>query len=135
MPNDDERSYQEQVMIFERLVDRIGALLDRFGRHDSLSSPGDYSIYGDYNGYPQVKISIGNLSLLDPLIVKGLQTIVKEFSGWEAVIAVSVAGHYDDWPDMGLYIRAHEIVDGLQRQYFPKEFQGIEYQGSRRGGG
>jgi hypothetical protein len=29
-------------------------------------------------------------------------------------------------------VRPHEIIDGLQRQYFPKEFQGIEYEGSRR---
>ena len=95
--------------------------------------PGDYSIYGDYGGYPQVKISIGNLVLLEPHIVKRLQAIVKDFPGWEIVIAVAVPGHYDDWTDMGLYIRANEIVDGLQRQYFPKEFQGLEYEGSTRG--
>ena len=133
MTNDNERAYAEQVAIFERLSDRVSALLDRFGRHDSLLGPGDYSIYGDYSDYPQVKISIGNLVLLEPHIVKRLQAIVKDFPGWEIVIAVAVPGHYDDWPDMGLYIRANEIVDGLQRQYFPKEFQGLEYEGSRRG--
>jgi hypothetical protein len=28
-------------------------------------------------------------------------------------------------------ICSHEIIDGLQRQYFPKEFQNIEYVGAR----
>jgi hypothetical protein len=35
---------------------------------------------------------------------------------------------------MGLTVRAHEIIDNLKRQYFPKEFQVIEYEGSRRDG-
>jgi hypothetical protein len=34
---------------------------------------------------------------------------------------------------MGLYIRPNEIIDGLQRQFFPKEFQDIEYRRARRG--
>jgi hypothetical protein len=34
---------------------------------------------------------------------------------------------------MGLTIRDHEIIDGLQRQYFPREFQSIRYRGSRPG--
>jgi len=34
---------------------------------------------------------------------------------------------------MGLYIRPHEIIDALQRQYLPAEFQTVEYEGARRG--
>ena len=34
---------------------------------------------------------------------------------------------------MGIFIRADEIVDGLQRQYFPKEFQDLAFEGARRG--
>jgi hypothetical protein len=34
---------------------------------------------------------------------------------------------------MGISIRANEIVDDLQREYFPREFQGLAYAGSRRG--
>jgi hypothetical protein len=59
--------------------------------------------------------------------------IRRGFPGWELVVAVAVPGHYDDWPDMGLYVRLHEIIDGLQRKYFPKEFQNFEYEGSRTG--
>jgi len=32
---------------------------------------------------------------------------------------------------MGLVISEDEITDGLQRQYFPKKYQSIEYEGSR----
>jgi hypothetical protein len=133
MTSDEDHLHQSRLKAFELLVAEIDKLLERFGRHDSLSRFGDYSIYGDYWGYPQVKVSVHELSLLQPRIVTMLQHLVSDFPGWEIIIAVAVRGHYDDWPDMGLHIRQHEIVDGLQRQYFPEEFQGIEYSGSRRG--
>ena len=123
----------EQSRIFERLSGQISKVLERFGQHDSLIRAGDYSVYGDYAGYPQVKVSIASLELLQPHIVEQLQKIVSGFTGWEIVVAVAVRDHYDDWPEMGLIIRGNEIIDGLQRQYLPKEFQNIEYEGSRRG--
>jgi hypothetical protein len=108
-------------------------LLEQYGRPDSLSGLGDYSAHADFRQSPQVKVSISNLELLRPLIVYQLQEIVKDFPGWEIVAAVALEEHLEDWPNMGLYIRPHEIIDGLQRQYFPKEFQDIEYVGGRRG--
>ncbi len=123
----------EQVAVFEGLRNRVKDLLQRFGVPDSLTRDGDYAVHGDYNGHPQVVVFVGNLELLRPTIVDHLQQIVREFPGWQIVITVAVRGHYDDWPNMGLYIRQHEIIDGLQRQYFPKEFQSIEYKGARRG--
>jgi hypothetical protein len=71
--------------------------------------------------------------MLAPNIVDQLHDVIKEFPGWQIVITVAVRGHYDDRPRMGLYIRPHEIIDGLQRQFFPKEFQGLKYPGGRRG--
>jgi hypothetical protein len=129
---DEDRRYQKQLSIFERFYVRIDNLLEQYGRPDSLSGGmGDYSVYGDYWGYPQVKVSVGNLELLRPPIVYQLQGIVRDFPGWEIVYAVALEDHLQDWPNMGLYIRGNEIVDTLQRQYFPKEFQNIEYPGSR----
>ena len=133
MTSDEDRLYEEQAEIFDRLYGRIDALLERLGRPDTLLGLGDYSIYGDYWGYPQVKVSIGSLELLRPEVVRQMQSIVKDFPGWEIIVAVAVDGHFDDWPDMGLTIRAHEIIDGLQRQYFPREFQDIQYEGSKPG--
>lgn len=122
-----------QAKTFERLASQVAELLEQFGKHDSLLEMGDYSIYGDYWGYPQVKVTIENLELLRPGIVKHLQRIIARYPGWEIVVAVAVPGHIGDWPKMGLYIRPHEIIDGLQRQYFPAEYRTIEYEGSRRG--
>lgn len=129
--NPDSR-YEHQVRIFERLVDRINGVFRQYGKHDSLE-PGEYSIYEDYWGFPQVKVSINDLKLLQPEIVEKLQQIVKAYPDWEIVVAVAIRSHADGWPEMGLYIRPHEIIDGLQRQYFPKEFQDIAYDGARRG--
>jgi hypothetical protein len=38
-----------------------------------------------------------------------------------------------NWPEMGLIVRSHEIVDGLRRDLFPPEYQNIHYEGSRPG--
>lgn len=129
---DEAHTYEQQLEIFERLVGQIYSALDVFGKHDSLE-PGDYSIYEDYWGYPQVKVSVDDLKMLAPAIVAKLQQIVKVYPGWEIVVAVVPTKYGGGWPEMGLYIRPHEIIDGLQRQYFPKEFQNLEYKGARRG--
>lgn len=135
MAIDEDRLHQERLEQFERLYRRLEKLMKQYGQPDFLPDrpEGEYCIIYDYWGYPQVKIGIHDLALLRPQVVKRLQETVANFPGWEIVYTVAVRGHYYDWPNMGLYIRAHEIFDTLQRQYFPKEFQGIEYKGSRRG--
>ena len=130
---DEDQLYQQQLEIFEQVYKKVVELLRRFGKHDSLLRLGDYSIYDGYWGHPQVKVSVANLALLHPRVVKSMQQILTDFPDWEFVVAVTVRGPGETWPDMGLIVRAHEIVDGLQRQYFPKEFQSFEYEGSRRG--
>jgi hypothetical protein len=134
-PNEQGRRNREQVDVFERLRDRTYELLERFGRPDYLPAQphGDYSVHGDYAGYPEVVVFIGNLEMLRPPVVTALQELIKEFPGWQITMTVAVRGHYDKWPNMGLYIRPHEVIDGLQRQFFPKEFQSLEYKGARRG--
>jgi hypothetical protein len=126
-------SEDEQVEKFERLCRRVGTVLNGFGRPDTLERSGDHSVYDSYWGFPQVKVTLANLALLEPRVVHRLQSVLKAFPGWEIVVAVAVEGHYDDWPDMGLIIRAHEIIDGLQRQYFPPAYRGLIYEGSRPG--
>ncbi len=125
----EQQLYDQQSQILDRLSKRADAVLRQHGKAEH----GDYLTFEDYWGYPQIKISISNLRLLEPAIISRLQETLDEFPGWEVVIAVAVPGHYDDWPDMGLIIRKHEIIDGLRREYFPKEFQNLQYQGGRRG--
>jgi len=128
-------SVQEQVSTFERLRDRTWDLLKHFGKvHYLPAQPhGDYSVHGDYAGYPEVVVFVGNLEMLRPPVITALQGLIKDFPGWQITVTVAVRGHYDDWPNMGLYVRPNEIIDGLQRQYFPKELQSIEYEGARHG--
>ncbi|MEJ0078198.1 MAG: hypothetical protein WDO17_22710 [Alphaproteobacteria bacterium] len=133
MTTDEDRLHEERLRTFDRLEKVIEQFMSQFGRPDFEGGRlGDFDVIGDYWGYPQVKVGIHDLALLRPDIVKGLQRIIADFPEWEIVYTVAVRGHYGDWPDMGLYIRAQEIIDTLQRQYFPKEFQTIRYEGSRR---
>lgn len=132
MTPEEERRYDEQFELFEQLRERVDDLLEQYGAPDTLNGLGDYSAHADFRQSPQVKVSVGNLELLRPSIVYQLQGIVRDFPGWEIVFAVAVDGHFDDWPNMGLYIRGNEIVDTLQRQYFPTKYQNFRYDGSRQ---
>jgi hypothetical protein len=87
----------------------------------------------DNIGTLQHKIYVNNLKLLRAQIIESLQRLLSDFPNWEIMVAISVPGIGDSWPDMGLTIRAHEIVDGLQRQYFPTEFRSLAYQGAKHG--
>ncbi len=133
MAADENQLHARRLEQFEHLYNSVDHLMAEYGRPDSLSRQGDYSVLGDYWGYPQVKLSIHELALLHPQIVKRLQSLLADFPDWEFVVTVAVRGHYDDWPDMGLYVRRHEIIDTLQREYFPEAFQSFLYEGSRRG--
>ena len=126
---------KEQLKTFELLRDRTDELLERFGEADFQphKSHGDFFVQGDFTGYQQVVAFVHTAKMLRPPVVEALHQLIREFPGWEIEVTVAVRGHYDDWPRMGLYIRPHEIIDGLQRQYFPKEFQNIKYLGARRG--
>jgi hypothetical protein len=125
--------YREQKEIFETLCPRVEKLLERFGRLDYLPSQpdGHYSVHGDYSGHPQIVVFVGDLKMLRPTVIYELQRLIKECPDWQVEVTVAIRGR--DWPNMGLYIRPHEIIDGLQRQYFPKEFRNITYEGARRG--
>jgi hypothetical protein len=123
----------EKIATFEALRERVESLLQPFGIPDSLTRDGDYTVEADYLGTSEIVVFIGNLAMLAPNIVDKLHEVIKEFAGWQIVMTVAVRGRYDDWPNMGLYIRPHEIIDGLQRQFFPKEFRNLEYPGARPG--
>jgi hypothetical protein len=129
-----DRRQNEQFDVFERLCPRVDKLLERFGRPDFLPGQpyGDYHVHDDYSEYPQVVVFVENLKLMDVPVVDALQQLVKEFPGWQIDLMVTLRGH-EDWPNMGISIRADEIVDDLQRQYFPPEYQNLAYEHARRG--
>ncbi len=128
--NDDE--------VYERdwnvLYIKIKTTLNLFGRENSLDSKGDFWIIDEPYGFEQHNVYIHNFALLKSNVVSALQRILPEFPGWEIFLTLYIrAPEARSWPNMGLIIREHEIIDGLQRQYFPLEYQSIQYEGSRVG--
>jgi hypothetical protein len=125
---EDVQQNKNWSLIYDELV----PLMARFGVDDAFGE-GDYWILDDNWGPKQHKICVFNLDILRPEVVYALQNIIRNFSDWSVVVAVDVPGKEEVWPPMGLIIREHEIIDGLQRQYFPPEYQSIQYEGSRVG--
>ncbi len=124
----------EQERIWDDLYQKILDALSRFGTEDHFGNA-DYLLVDDNYGLPQHKIEIHKLRMLDPNLVKILRSLLHELSDWSIVISVDIPGTDDTWPPMGLIIRKHEIIDGLQRKYLPAEFRTIEFEGSRPGTG
>jgi hypothetical protein len=125
-------TYTEQERVWGILYARLEKILRQFGESDYLGHA-DYWLLDDNWGPKQHKLYITNLSILAPEIVKRLQAALAEFPDWEIVAAVALDGPGKSWPEMGLTIRANEIVDDLQRQFFPKELQGIKYKRRKLG--
>jgi hypothetical protein len=121
----------EQCREWTLLYDAIREILQRFGEEDDGGDWKDYLLVDDNLGLRQHKIETSNLEMVRPVVVKLLRQLLIGYPNWEIVIAVANRGKEKIWPAMGLVIRDDEIIDGLQRQYFPQEFQSIEYEGSR----
>ena len=129
MPTEEDDD-DEQIRVWEMLYVRIKDTLDEFGREDWLGRA-DYWIVSDNWGTRQHKLYINNLDLLAPAVVKLLQNMLEDFPDWEIVVALYLKEKGYSWPNMGLTVRAHEIIDELQRQYFPSQYQSIRYEGTR----
>lgn len=112
------------------LHDRITETLDPFGTKDPFGK-GDYWLLDENWGWEQQQLEIQNLSLLHPSIVKALQALLAACPHWDISVSVAVPGIGDDWPGMGLLIYQDEIIDELQRGYFPPAFRNFFYEGAR----
>jgi hypothetical protein len=128
---DDET---EQERAWGTLYDRIVDVMRRFGTED-YRGRADYLIVDDNYGHFRHKIEIQRLRMMRPDLVQMLQQLLHEFPKWEIVLAIDVPGTEGRWPPMGVTIRAHEVIDGLQREYLPKEFAAIKFANSRPGTG
>lgn len=125
---DEAQQEQDWAELYKRIV----TVLERFGVENAFGQ-GDYWVLDDNWGPPQQKVCIFNLKMLEPEIVYAMQRLLPEFPGWSIVVAVDVPGTEKKWPAMGLIVRPDEIIDGLQRRYFPLGFQSLRYAGSRPG--
>jgi hypothetical protein len=127
---DDSNLGQEAA--WDLLYGRVRTELLRFGSED-YQAAADCWVDDDNIGTRQQKVYVRNLNLLRPEVVAALQRLLSGFPGWEIMMAVSAGVRGKDWPAMGLTIRAHEIIDGLRRSYFPPELQQVRYEGSKPG--
>jgi hypothetical protein len=125
---------EKQVSIWDRLYEQVTVLLARHGMEDSVGK-GDYWVVDDNYGWRRSQVEIHNLNMLRPEIVNALRSLLTDLPDWEITVTVDIPGKENTWLVMGLTIRKLEIIDGLQRQYFPKEFQGWQYAGSKPGMG
>lgn len=114
------------------LYERIRFVLQQFGE-ENPHGHGDYWVLDDNWGIHQHKVEIHKLQMLQPVIIKTLQNVLIEYPDWDIMIGMDIPGKGELWPAMGLIIRDNEIIDGLKRQYLPREFQGLVYEGSRPG--
>jgi hypothetical protein len=124
----------EQQHVWDVLYARLQETLSHFGEED-YTGDADYWIISDNWGSCQHLVYIFNLEMLSPSIVARMQDSLEDHPDWEVVVDVSPKRYGQLWPTMGLILRAHEIVDTLQRQYFPPEFRTFKYEGSRASDG
>ena len=118
-------TYTKQERAWGVLYDHLQKVMRPLGRESVID--GDYWLLDDNWGVAQHKLHVNNLKLLDPKIVKQLQACLQGYPDWEVVVAVGPLDPGESWPEMGLIIRLHQIVDDLQRRYLPPEFQSIKY--------
>jgi len=123
-----------QVSTWHALFDGVTRVLADYGTEYSRGQ-GDYLVVEDNYGWRRVTLSVQNLKMLDPEIVRRLRGLLSNLPDWEIAIAVDIPGQESAWPVMGLTLRQHEIIDGLQRQYFPPAFQAWAYEDARPGTG
>lgn len=125
---------EKQVSIWDSLYEQVTGLLAQYGKEDSVGK-GDYWVNEDNYGWRRIIIEVQDLKMLTPEIVSSLRSFLTDLPDWEIVAAINPPDKKGIWPIMGLTIRKHEIIDGLQRQYFPAEFHNLKYEGSRPGTG
>lgn len=108
------------------LHDRITQALRSFGNEDPFGD-GDYWLLDDNWGWSVHQLEVQNLAMLRHEVILALQTALVGYPDWYVTVRVAVPGTQGVWPGMGVVVYPDEIVDELQRQYFPAEFQDIRY--------
>ncbi len=127
-----DRENDEQGNTWALLYQRVCDVLSLFGTENAFGE-GDYWVLDDNYGWRETHVEIHNLKMLEPAIVAQLRALAAKAPNWQVSIAVHVPETKPGWPAMGLIIRSHEIIDGLQRQYLPEPYRSFRYEGGRPG--
>jgi hypothetical protein len=107
--------------------DSILQALHEFGVENQFGK-GDNLLMMDNCGQKRHQVEVHKLHMLRPVVIKVLQALLRDFPAWEIVVAVDIPGTEGQWPHMGLRVQAGRIIDDLQRQYLPAEFQNVRYE-------
>jgi hypothetical protein len=119
---DDLRTQQKKE--WEALYPKIRFVLLQYAAEDEvLGQKKEFFLVDENLGYTH-RIETDELELIRPAVVKALQELLVGYPNWEIMIALGDYG--------GLIIRDDEIIDDLQREGLPAEYQTIKYEGSRR---
>jgi hypothetical protein len=122
----------QQTKEWDYLHGRIREVLQQFREEGNDPERKSFFLLDVNAGLWQHQVETSDLEMMRPDVIRSLQKLLDGYPNWEIVMAVSNPDQEEAWPTMRLIIRDDEIIDGLQRQYFPKEFQDIECEGSRR---
>ncbi len=123
---------EEQVRTWEHFYKSVCDVLRRFGAENHFGEA-DYLVVDDNYGWRETHVEVHSLKMLAPDVIAQLRSLLAKDRTWQISVAVHVPGTKPNWPVMGLTIRAHEIIDGLQRQYFPEPYRSFQYDGARPG--
>jgi hypothetical protein len=122
---------ERQAQEWEDLLLLIKEVLERLVRQHVLGKD-DYWLLQENWGNFRHEIEIQSLQLFKPHVIKLLQASLSGFPDWEISIGLDVMSKFTGLPPMGVIVRDDEIIDGLQRQYLPKEFHDLVYEGRVR---
>lgn len=114
----------EQARDWQVLHDAITATLDRHGKKDAFRD-GDYWLLDDNWSWYVHQLEFQNLKLLQPRVIRALQTLLADFPEWYVTVRIDIPGKEDSWPGMGLIIYPDEVVDELRRDFLPEEFRNV----------
>jgi hypothetical protein len=120
--------------VWKVLYNAVVATMTQFGTESAVGD-GDYWVI-DYNdGLPRVSIDVFNFDLFSIAVIAELRKLLANIPDWEIILVLDLPKSGEEWPLMGVAIRQHEVVDGLQREYLPEDVRPPAIPGSRPGTG
>lgn len=117
---------EQQGAIWELLYEQVGEVLRGYGVENYLGAA-DYWVLDDNYGFKSINIALHKLSMLQQTLIASLQSLLSFYPDWEIKVSIDIPGKEKSWPEMGLIIRAREIVDQLQRQFLPEELKEVRF--------
>lgn len=118
------------VELFFKLCKRVVACVSRHENKRGGKRYEDCYVREDCLGPPQIEFYVIALDVLTPALVSDLQKTLTGYPRWE-IIAIVCPPDNSGWPEMGLRIREREVIDALQRRFFPPKFQNLRFESAR----